>query len=234
MTGDWLPGSRSGQLAMAKNWKMVLEETATTWGVPQTDVNQFSSLITMAENILAKATAIDRNVIVTAQLNAIFDTLCNRMRDMKRRYFLSPPLDDAGLVALGLRPHDTTATPIPAPMGQATVDVSYPGVSRLRLQMHDVDKAPRDPRADYGFRIYFGILPPGGASVEDATGGARYLMKPVMLGKDLPHSQFTRRRRIIMDFPQEDSGKTAYFCIRYENAKGEQGPWGPMVSAVIP
>jgi hypothetical protein len=31
-----------------------------------------------------------------------------------------------------------------------------------------------------------------------------------------------------------DSGKTAYFCIRYENAKGDTGDWGPVFSAVIP
>ncbi|MCL2101541.1 MAG: hypothetical protein FWH22_07500 [Fibromonadales bacterium] len=25
-----------------------------------------------------------------------------------------------------------------------------------------------------------------------------------------------------------------YYCIRYENNKGDKGPWGPMVNAVIP
>jgi hypothetical protein len=53
-------------------------------------------------------------------------------------------------------------------------------------------------------------------------------------GEDLPHSKFTRRKKERFDFPAEDSGKTAYFCVRYENAKGESGPWGPMFSAVIP
>jgi hypothetical protein len=53
-------------------------------------------------------------------------------------------------------------------------------------------------------------------------------------GADLPHSQFTRRRRVLMEFPAEDSGKTAYFAIRFENAKGGKGPWGPVFSAIIP
>jgi hypothetical protein len=53
-------------------------------------------------------------------------------------------------------------------------------------------------------------------------------------GEDLPFSKFTRRKKELMDFAQEDSGKTAYFCIRYENAKGEPGHWGPMFNAVIP
>jgi hypothetical protein len=37
-----------------------------------------------------------------------------------------------------------------------------------------------------------------------------------------------------MEFPPEDSGKTAYFSIRLENAKGGKGPWGTVFSAVIP
>jgi hypothetical protein len=53
-------------------------------------------------------------------------------------------------------------------------------------------------------------------------------------GEELPHSRFTRRKKELFDFPQEDRGKTIYFCVRYENAKGEPGPWGPIFSAVIP
>jgi hypothetical protein len=35
------------------------------------------------------------------------------------------------------------------------------------------------------------------------------------------------------DFEGE-SGSTVCFCLRYENGKGEAGPFGPMLSAVIP
>jgi hypothetical protein len=34
-----------------------------------------------------------------------------------------------------------------------------------------------------------------------------------------------------------DSGKTVYFCLRYENQKGGEegeGPFGPIMSAIIP
>jgi hypothetical protein len=33
------------------------------------------------------------------------------MRDIKRRYFLSPPLTEADLAALGLKKHDPVQTP---------------------------------------------------------------------------------------------------------------------------
>jgi hypothetical protein len=41
----------------------------------------------------------------------------------------------------------------------------------------------------------------------------------------------TEKRPDRVDFG--DSGKTAYFAVRIEN-EGKKGPWGPLVSALIP
>jgi hypothetical protein len=53
-------------------------------------------------------------------------------------------------------------------------------------------------------------------------------------GDDLPHSVFTRKRAHQFDFPEADRGKSVYFCLRYENSKGDAGPWGPILQAIIP
>jgi hypothetical protein len=45
---------------------------------------------------------------------------------------------------------------------------------------------------------------------------------------------FTRKPKHEFDFPEEDRGKSVYFCLRYENSKGDPGPWGPLLHAVIP
>jgi hypothetical protein len=106
-------------------------------------------------------------------------------------------------------------------------------VHLLELHLWPVAGSPPDPhRSDYGYRVYYGALPPGGASVEVATGTKRELLKAPGSGDDLPHSRFTRRKKELFDFPAEDSGKMVYFCVRYENAKGESGPWGPMFSSI--
>jgi hypothetical protein len=157
------------------------------------------------------------------------------MRFLKNRYFVSPPLVEADFISLGLKPHDTKPTPIPPPIDQAEADVSYPAAHTLELHLRPIaDSAPDPHRSDYGFRVYFGILPPGGATLEVAASPKRELMKAPVTGDELPHSHFTRRKRERLDFSQEESGKTIYFCVRYENAKGEPGPWGPIFSAVIP
>ncbi|MDR0717350.1 MAG: hypothetical protein LBF50_08035 [Azoarcus sp.] len=129
------------------------------------------------------------------------------------------------------RPKDAKPTPIPPPAAQA--EVSHPAAHQLELHLHREPNSPADPHDnDYGYRTYYGIYPPGGASVEAATGEKRELLKIPATGKELPHSRSTRRHLKLFD--QTDSGKTAYFSVRFENAKGEPGPWGPLFHAVIP
>jgi hypothetical protein len=142
---------------------------------------------------------------------------------------------DYDFITLGLKPRDTVLRSVAPPMAQAEADISCPGGRLLELNLRPLIGAPADPRESaYGFRVYYGVLPPGGASGEAATGGKRELLHAPTVGEELPHTKFTRRKTERFAFPAEDSGKTAYFCVRCENAKGEAGPWGPVLSAVIP
>jgi hypothetical protein len=93
---------------------------------------------------------------------------------------------------------------------------------------------PFDNRSDYGYALYRGIMPQGGATLEQAAGIKHYLMKEPLSGDELLHHRFTRRRKEPVNFDASESGMTAYFCARYENRKGWWGTWGPVVSAVIP
>ena len=233
---NWLPGRRELQLAMAKNWLFVIgNSNPPPWGIPQPEVADLNNLTGEAENALQEAQSSNRTPVITAQCKAAFEALIAKMRLLKSHYFLTPPLTDADYISLELQPKDTTHTPVPPPTAQAEADISRPGVHLLELHLRPVAGSPPDPhRADYGYRIYYGVLPPGGAAVEAATGIKRELLKAPVSGDELPHSRFTRRKKELFDFPAEDSGKTVYFCIRYENAKGEPGPWGPMFSSVIP
>jgi hypothetical protein len=76
-----------------------------------------------------------------------------------------------------------------------------------------------DDRANEGYRIWYKIVPPGG--------------EPVTNPKQLTESFFTRRRRDLKEFDYTDSGKTIYIAVQIENG-GRKGPWGPIVSAIIP
>jgi hypothetical protein len=49
----------------------------------------------------------------------------------------------------------------------------------------------------------------------------------------LRKSFFTKRKKDVIEFGFGDSGKTAWFAVQVENG-GRKGPWGPLVSALIP
>ena len=234
---NWLPGRRELQLAMAQNWLTVLQNQGpqNPWNIPPAELAAFQAQVGDTATIFEQAQSSARTPVITAECKAAFEALIAKMRLLKSHYFLTPPLTDADYISLELQPKDTTHTPVPPPTAQAEADMTRPGVHLLELHLRPVAGSPPDPhRADYGYRIYYGVLPPGGAAVEAATGTKRELLKAPVSGDDLPHSRFTRRKKELFDFPAEDSGKTVYFCIKYENAKGEPGPWGPMFSSVIP
>jgi hypothetical protein len=234
-TAHWLSGKRSEQIAMAKDWLQILGTAVPPWGIPAAEVSALRTLMESAEELLEEAMSSERTEVITSECRRAFLELTEKMRSIKNHYFISPPLTDTDLISLQLKPKDTEHTPIPPPSNQAEADISRPGAHLLTLHLRAITGSPPDPhRSDYGFRIYWGVMPSGGATTEAALSVKRELIKVPVSGDELPHSRFTRRKKEKFDFPQEDSSKTVYFCVRYENAKGESGPWGPIFSAVIP
>ncbi|MDR1898224.1 MAG: hypothetical protein LBR10_15715, partial [Prevotellaceae bacterium] len=122
------------------------------------------------------------------------------------------------------------------PDGQVAVALSYAG-GAFSIAVHlkrEASSEDADPRRDYDIAIYRSLMPPGGATVEQATSAKHYLMKPPVSGDDLLYYKSTRKKKVIVVFDPHESGMTAYFCARYENQKGEAGNWGRIVSITVP
>ena len=56
---------------------------------------------------------------------------------------------------------------------------------------------------------------------------------PVASLDDLLHSSFSTTTDLDLSFQEGDRGKTVYFAARWENSRGEKGPWSPISSAII-
>jgi hypothetical protein len=230
-TTDWYPGRRDDQLSMAKTWGDALDRSGTAWGVPPEAEEALTALALTAEEVLFLAkNGESRTPVVTARCRTAFKALEDRMRDIKKRYFFVPPLTDADLVSLKLKPESPPAE-IPAPTAQPAADLVFPGLHLVELtHIRPIGGVPPDPRADYGVRIFWGL-----AGEPTEADKFRVAGEPKK-GSDLPHSVFTRRKKERFDFDGE-SGTRVYFCLRYENSKGGkegEGPFGPILSAVIP
>jgi hypothetical protein len=141
------------------------------------------------------------------------------MRDFKRRYFLAPPLLDSDFISLGLKPHDQHPTPGSVPTAQVTIETYLAGRHELGVRIVYVTGSPDDP-ANKGYRIWYSVIAPGET--------------PPANPDELRKSFFTKRRKDLIEFEFGDSGSTVYFAVQVENSEGKKGPWGPMVSALIP
>jgi hypothetical protein len=216
---DWMPGTREGQLAMARDWQSVAGTNAQAWGIPPTVLQELDSSIQTADNALAVAkNETTRTPVATAQCKEAFDALTAKMRDMKRRYFLTPPLQDSDYIALGLKPHDTTPTASGIPTAQATVETYLVGRHELGVKIIYVTGASTDP-ANKGYRIWYSVISQGETAPANPD--------------DLRKSFFTKRKKDVIEFDFGDSGKNCFMAVQIEN-EGKKGPWGPLVSALIP
>ena len=68
----------------------------------------------------------------------------------------------------------------------------------------------------------------------ELTDHMRDLRRVPLNPEELTASHFTRRKRDLIEFPYDNSGKQCFICVRYENGKGDKGPWGPMTNSFIP
>ena len=140
------------------------------------------------------------------------------MRDIKKRFFFTPPLTEADFVSLGLKPHDAHPTASGAPTAQVMVETCLAGRHELGVKIVYVTGSPNDA-ANKGYRIWYSVLAAGES--------------PPANPEDLRKSFYTQRKKDLIEFDFGDSGKTAYFAVQIENG-GKKGPWGPLVSALIP
>jgi hypothetical protein len=216
---DWLPASREEQLAMAWDWISVAGGKAAAWEIPARVITELDELAKASRDALAEAqNETTRTPVATAKCREAFDTMTAKMRDIKRRYFLSPPLRDADYVSLGLKIPDDTPTPSGAPTAQVTVETYLVGRHELGVKIVYVTGSPDDP-ANKGYWIWYSLTSPGEA--------------PPANPDALHKSFYTKRKKDVIEFGFDDSGKNAHFAVQVEN-DGKKGPWGPLVSALIP
>jgi hypothetical protein len=204
---------------MAKNWVTILNTNGAAWGVPASETAELTGLTNAADTALAAAkNETTRTPVATAQCRAAFDTMTAKMRDVKKRYFYVPPLTDADIISLGLHPHDNTPSPSGTPTAQAMVETYLVGRHELGVRIVYVAGDP-DDKANKGYRIWYMVVGHG--------------EEPPINPEQLTKSFFTKRKKDVIDFDYEESGKTAYFAVQIEN-DGKKGVWGPLVNALIP
>jgi hypothetical protein len=57
---------------------------------------------------------------------------------------------------------------------------------------------------------------------------------PITRWENLSHSEFDTNSPFTLAFENDQRGQTVYFALRWENTRGEKGPWSVISDAIIP
>jgi len=226
---NYVPSSDGGLHDWAKN---LLEyaaepENYTRWRISEPGDPIFNVLDDFAAKYEACKSPNRTPVEVTAK-NVAKEKLVKDLRNYVQGFLIrnvNVTAEDRVLMSLPLR--DVIPTNVPPPVTQAEGTLAFRGVGLVEMRNIRPSTEKPDARAGYGVRIYYGIM-----GTPSETNRFRIAERP-KTGDDLPHSVFTRKKQHLFDFAGEN-GQEVFFCMRYENSKGQPGPWGKIISAFIP
>jgi hypothetical protein len=167
----------------------------------------------------AKVLDPNRGPVDIAEKNRMRKTFEKALRSFIKAFLeYSPFVSDFDRNEMRLPIHDATPTPVPRPATFPEYDADTSVPSRISLRIWDgTSKRKAKPAGVHGAEIRW--------EMRDA---------PPSKAEDLVNSDFATRTSHTFEFTGDKQGERVYFCLRWENPKGEKGPWGAITSAVIP
>jgi hypothetical protein len=130
----------------------------------------------------------------------------------------NPSVSDADKENMGLPLRDTTRTPVPPPSTIPEIELDSSIIRQVTVHFKDNGSDKRGkPAGVHGIELRWALLDNPPSSVEDLT-----------------KSAFDTASPYTFSFDESERGKELYICPRWENNKGEKGPMGEIVKAIIP
>ncbi|MDR0749549.1 MAG: hypothetical protein LBF62_08265 [Tannerellaceae bacterium] len=226
---DWLPKG------LEKKYQMMVREV-----VPYVDKNRVKfamgadttvgkwyddEFTLVAYNPFAEAYAswIDksrRTPVVIAQMRDAEKVADPYFRELYRTLKANPKVTNADLEAMGL-PQRTDPHPKPAPVADTTPEFGIVPLTGHRLQ---IDYYPQGETHKKG-------KPAGQHGVEIRWA---FSEEPIHNADRLSNSAFDTGSPAILIFTGDDSGRTVYLALRWENTRGEKGPWSDIAIVKVP
>jgi len=217
---DYVPANDLELIEWGGNAYLYAQGNSERWGVipPNSEIlSRFEDYKAAVERCRMPT----RSKVDTLVKNDLKTAVVKDLRSYIQGYVARNPLvtnQDREMMGLSIR--DTIPTAVEAPTVRAMGKVVYKGAGLIELLVMPEGDISESARAYYGNKIVYEVMDMEAAAPQSI--------------RDLNESRFTRRKKEKFVFQPEDSGKRIYFSIRYENSKGDAGPWCPIFSAVIP
>jgi hypothetical protein len=195
-------------------------QNAEAWKIEGAAFAGILAMIERFETAFAKASEPNRGRADVMAKNEARDVLKVAVRKFVKEYLaFNSAISDEEREGSGLPVYKRVRTPAPvakeAP--EAEVDISRVGRVSIHFFERGGNHKKSKPEGQHGAEIAWIIsdVPPG-----------RW--------EELIHSTVDTRSPFTLVFENDQRGKRVYFALRWENTRGEKGPWGNILCAVIP
>jgi hypothetical protein len=215
---DFIPRKGADLVTWSANFTAKVIENASEWSIPEEEVNSLKTATAEFAALHAQADSPVKNMIIVAKKNAARTALITEIRKLAGFRLRNPIITDTQRTALGLHVHDATQSNIPVPKSRPEFEIDVLDIRLLKVTFRDLGKSGRaKPYGVSGAIIAYEVLdaPPAGTETLART----------VLATRTPH---------ILEFLESDRGKTVYIALRWQNQKGERGPWSEILKAIIP
>jgi hypothetical protein len=214
----YLPQKDAEIVAWSDNFSVQVSANAAKWEIPEAEVKALTTAKNAFATLHSQVDSPNRTPVIVAEKNTARKELIGIIRTLVDFRLKNPVITDAQRIALGLHVRDTTHTPVPVPATRPELYIDVLDVRRLSINFHDQGSGSKaKPYGVNGAVIGFAIL-----DTPPADPGA--LNRSVLA----THTPYT------LEFTEEERGKTVYIALRWQNEKGEKGPWGEIESAIVP
>jgi hypothetical protein len=189
------------------------------WNIPPMAFSNVDMLHNAFEVAYAKTENPDHKKSETHDKTAKRKVFEKALREFLKSFVTyNPEVTDVDRDQMGLPIHKPNPEPSPIPdlFPVAEVDSSIPRQLTIHFR-NEHSKSKAKPFGVHGAEIRWAILDMPPTSVDEIV-----------------NSVFCTNSPYTFVFGEEDRGKRVYFCMRWENTRGEKGPWGEIFSAIIP
>jgi hypothetical protein len=217
-TLDYIPTNDGKFLEWVTFLFAYLNVHAETWKIDPETYAEINKLIDVYAAAYKRSEDPNRGKADVKAKNDSRDALKKAVRKYVKEYLSNNHLiSDEEHERMGLPVHKTTRTPAPvatdAPWTKARTDV----LRHLTFDYGGSETSKAKPKGQHGLELSWIIADE----------------KPVHVDA-LTRSAFDTHSPLTIEFDEADRGKTLWYAARWENTRGEKGPWSEILRAIIP
>jgi hypothetical protein len=221
MIADFIPKPDAAFDTWQSNLMVKVAPKAPAWNIPTDAVAALQALKSRWTTAYAAyENPATRNPLIIQEKRNAREAYEAGLRKFVKSYLaFNPAITDNDRKELGLTVPKNSRTPAPVATTYPDYDIDSGTIRRLTIHFYNQGskKSKAKPAGQHGAEI-------------------RWVMSdtPVVDVKDLIHSSFDTRTPFTLEFEGHERGKTVYFCLCWENTRGEKGPWSEILSALVP